>query len=101
MDPNGTICDLGANFGSHTVYFAAIMKARMVHSFEPQAHLIDVIKKTLDLNQIDKVTLHHAVAGAKSGKAYLKRANAKTQEWRSFDRAWVTGQLMMLLVMSM
>jgi hypothetical protein len=35
VDPNGTICDLGANFGSHTVYFAAIMKARMVHSFEP------------------------------------------------------------------
>jgi hypothetical protein len=58
-------------------------------------------KKTLDLNQIDNVALHHVVAGAKSGKAYLKRANAKTQEWRSFDRAWVTGQLMMLLVMSM
>jgi hypothetical protein len=53
------------------------------------------------LNQIDNVALHHVVAGAKSGKAYLKRANAKTQEWRSFDRAWVTGQLMMLLVMSM
>ena len=31
--------------GSHTAYFVAIMKARWVQSFEPQAHLIDVIKK--------------------------------------------------------
>jgi hypothetical protein len=45
LDLNGTICDFGANFGSQTVYFVAIMKARRVQSFEPQAHLIDVIKK--------------------------------------------------------
>ena len=84
VDPNCIICDLGANFGSHTVYFAAIMKVRMVHSFEPQAHLIDVIKKTLDLNQIDNVTLHHAVAGAKSGKAHLKRTNAENSGMAEF-----------------
>ena len=33
VDSNGTICDLGANFGSHTVYFAALMKPRRVHSW--------------------------------------------------------------------
>ena len=84
VDSNGTICDLGANFGSHTVYFAAIMKARRVHSFEPQAHLIDVIKKTLELNQIDNVTLHHAVAGAKLGKAHLKRTHVENSGMAEF-----------------
>ena len=84
VDSSGTICDLGANFGSHTVYFAAIMKARRVHSFEPQAHLIDVIKKTLELNQIDNVTLHHAVAGAKVGKAHLKRTDAENSGMAEF-----------------
>lgn len=75
VDSSGTICDLGANFGSHTLYFAAVMKARHVHAFEPQAHLIDVIQRTLDLNSVDTVTLHQAVAGAKLGLAHLKKTN--------------------------
>lgn len=41
-------------------------------------------KKTLDLNQIDNVTLHHAVAGAKSGKAHLKRTNAENSGMAEF-----------------
>ncbi|MDB2369706.1 FkbM family methyltransferase [Planktomarina temperata] len=60
------------------------MKARRVHSFEPQAHLIDVIKKTLELNQIDNVTLHHAVAGAKLGKAHLKRTHVENSGMAEF-----------------
>ena len=60
------------------------MKARRVHSFEPQAHLIDVMKKTLELNQIDNVTLHHAVAGAKLGKAHLKRTHVENSGMAEF-----------------
>ena len=41
-------------------------------------------KKTLDLNQIDNVALHHVVAGAKSGKAHLKRANAENSGMAKF-----------------
>lgn len=75
VDPNGIVCDLGANFGSHTLFFAAILKAQHVHSFEPQSHLVDVIRETLRLNGAENVTVHNAVAGAKPGVARLKSTN--------------------------
>ena len=84
VDPTGTICDLGANFGSHTLFFSAVMKARHVHAFEPQAHLVEVIRKTLELNSIDTVTVHQAVAGAKPGRAHLKKTNDENSGMAEF-----------------
>ena len=84
VDPNGTICDLGANFGSHTLFFAAVMQARHVHAFEPQAHLVEVMHRTLELNGVSNVTLHHAAAGAKRGEAHLKKENAENSGMATF-----------------
>jgi FkbM family methyltransferase len=83
-DTDGVICDLGANFGSHTLFFAAVMGAQHVHSFEPQSHLVEVIKTTLALNNVENVTLHNAVAGAKRGVAHLRSENAENSGMAEF-----------------
>lgn len=84
LDPAGTVCDLGANFGSHTLYFAAVLGARHVHSVEPQAKLAEVIAETLALNNVTNVTLHNAVAGAKPGEAHIKSENAENTGMTEF-----------------
>ena len=84
VDPNGVLLDLGANFGSHTLFFASVIKAQHVHAFEPQAHLATVIAETLRLNDVTNVTLHQAAAGAKPGTAHIKKTNSENSGMAEF-----------------
>lgn len=96
VDPKGTVCDLGANFGSHTLFFAAVMKAQHVHSFEPQTRLAETIQETLRLNGLTNVTVHNAAAGAKPGVARLKKEypeNSGMTEFRPGDGAHTVPML--------
>jgi FkbM family methyltransferase len=70
----GTLCiDVGANVGYFTVVLGAVMGC-LVHAFEPQEDLCDLIRRTCKMNGIDrKVIIHNLAAGSEVGEAVLGR----------------------------
>lgn len=73
---NKDILDIGANIGNHTVYFGKLLKANSIHSFEPVSEFYNILKKNVELNQLnDTVTIHNVALGNESGKARVKYFN--------------------------
>jgi len=57
--------DIGANIGNHTLYFANILNAKKIYSFEPQKHMFNILKKNIKINNLDKkVKLFNTALGA-------------------------------------
>jgi FkbM family methyltransferase len=66
--PGDVVVDVGANMGAHTLAFAqAVGPSGLVHAFEPQQALAQLLGGTLTLNDMDWVRCHHAAAGARPG----------------------------------
>lgn len=55
-DRRGTILDIGANVGTHTLRFAQAF--RQVLAFEPNPRVIDRLRRNVGLNRADNVTVH-------------------------------------------
>jgi FkbM family methyltransferase len=54
----GSYADVGAAVGTHTLFFALVCDAEHVYSFEPRDWVVDLVKKNIDINQLDdRVTL--------------------------------------------
>ena len=53
LKPNSTILDIGANIGSHTVYWCLEKQAKKVYAFEPLGTTFDILKRNVELNNID------------------------------------------------
>ena len=69
---NGVVIDVGANIGSHTLYFAWMLNTSKVYSFEPQKGLFPILQKNCELNNIlDKVVLYNCCVGEKEAYASL------------------------------
>lgn len=63
----GNFCDVGANIGNHTLYFACVMN-RDVIAFEPLSQCYDQLAHNVALNHCeDQVKLHNLALGAESG----------------------------------
>ena len=59
VDPSGTVVDVGANIGNHTVFFGVVMGAQRVLSFEPGAWAHSQAAFNIALNGLsDRVVLH-------------------------------------------
>jgi FkbM family methyltransferase len=59
VKPGDTFVDIGANVGLITLHAAALVgSAGCVHSFEPNPLLAERLRKLIDLNQLNHVTLH-------------------------------------------
>lgn len=72
--PDGLIVDIGANVGNHTLYFAAVLGAR-VAAFEPQPHNVTCLELNVRLNGVcAKTTVHRCALGSASGQAVLSMA---------------------------
>lgn len=52
---NATILDIGANIGSHTLYWAKERQAKKIYSFEPFKRMFDILKKNIELNSLEDV----------------------------------------------
>ena len=51
----GDVClDIGANIGNHSVYFAKNCHASKVYAFEPVKSTFDVLKRNIELNNLEK-----------------------------------------------
>lgn len=64
--PESVVLDIGANHGSHTVFFA--QHAAFVHAFEPQPFMHRILCTNLILNGLHNVRTHQAGVGVESGQ---------------------------------
>ncbi|RYH10234.1 FkbM family methyltransferase [archaeon] len=65
-DRNSVILDIGANVGAWTVPLSAIPNVT-IYSFEPQRHIVSVLRSTLLINSISNVILVNSAVGNASG----------------------------------
>ena len=86
VNEKSTVCDVGANIGNHTVYFACIMKAARVLSFEPQAHCYETLRRNIELNGLEKRTvIHNCLVGAENGSGQMERFNSRNLGGTAFS----------------
>ena len=51
---NGDVClDIGANIGNHAIYYAKICHASKIFAFEPVQSTFAILKKNIELNQLE------------------------------------------------
>ncbi|WP_022703770.1 FkbM family methyltransferase [Pseudorhodobacter ferrugineus] len=88
VGPKSVVCDVGANIGNHTVYFASIMGAAKVIAFEPQAHCHATLQANIALNGLEKrVVTHHSLVGAEAGQGQMVQFNTRNLGGTSFEVA--------------
>jgi FkbM family methyltransferase len=67
--PGDTVVDVGANIGTHAVAFANLVGPKgMVHAFEPQRRLFQMLCGNLALNGIENVVCHASAVGDARGE---------------------------------
>ena len=72
--PGDVVVDCGANHGFSTTLFSRWTGAKgIVHAFEPYPPNIEILRKNLELNQVQNVELHAIALGAEKGTAHLSR----------------------------
>lgn len=72
----GTVLDIGANIGNHTLYFVNECKAGKVYVFEPSPETFNVLKKNIEINGLsDKVVIYNAACGKVKSKGTIRRVD--------------------------
>jgi FkbM family methyltransferase len=67
VQPGRTVLDVGANIGAHTVDLSRLVgPAGVVHAFEPQRLMFQLLCANMALNSRTNVFTHHAAVGAAS-----------------------------------
>lgn len=73
LKENATILDIGANIGSHSIYWAIERNATKVYSFEPLPSTFEILKKNIELNKLeDKIIPYNFGLSDKKSKAMLQ-----------------------------
>lgn len=63
-----SVLDVGGNIGNHTVYFMKVAKASTCTTFEPNPYALSLLKKNVELNDLQNVT----VVGQAVGQAPIR-----------------------------
>ncbi|MCV2864775.1 FkbM family methyltransferase [Defluviimonas sp. WL0075] len=67
VKPGAVICDVGANIGNHSVYFAKTFQPSRLVAIEPQQQALNILRKNLALNGIDAATVVNCLLGSAEG----------------------------------
>lgn len=54
---NATIIDIGANIGSHSIYWGLMRSAKKVYAFEPFNETYGILKTNIELNNLQEVII--------------------------------------------
>ena len=66
------VLDVGAHIGSHTITYTSLNPAIIVHSFEPQKKVFNLLKQNVLQNNLeDRVNLYNVCVGNNCGDAEL------------------------------
>lgn len=69
LSPGDVVVDVGANIGTHTVFFAKAVGAKgLVVAFEPQRLALQTLSGNVALNGLTNVVCQHAAVGAARGR---------------------------------
>lgn len=72
---DGVVVDAGANIGNHTLFFAKLLKARVL-SFEPNPATFDILERNVELNDVGSIVEAYPLGlGAQSAKGSIIDAN--------------------------
>ena len=55
LKDNAVILDIGANIGSHSIYWARERNAKKVYAFEPLKFVYDILEKNVELNSLQNI----------------------------------------------
>lgn len=74
VPPGAVVVDAGANIGNHTLFFAAICGAAMVHAIEPGRVARSILERNIAINALEgRVRVHPFALGAAPGAAEFRR----------------------------
>lgn len=66
----GTILDIGANIGNHTLYFCNECNAKKIYCFEPIEQIFSILERNISLNHLeDRVELRQIGVGEREERA--------------------------------
>lgn len=72
LQPTGTIVDVGANIGNHTVFFGMFTDADKVIAVEPNELVVPLLERNIAVNHLsNKVVRHSCALGAEPGRVGL------------------------------
>ena len=67
ISDDAIILDIGANKGTHSIYWSIVRHAKKVIAFEPMKDVFDIFIKNIELNQLQDVIIPYNIGlGAKS-----------------------------------
>lgn len=85
VSPGDLVLDIGANIGNHTLYLAAIANCK-VTSFEPNASLIEALRRSVEMNQLgERVTLMPFGVGHAAGQGHFAAIMEENLGGQSID----------------
>jgi FkbM family methyltransferase len=71
LEPKMNILDIGTNIGNHLMYFAIQMEANKVIGFEPVASTYKILKKNVELNELENVEINNFALGKEKSTAKI------------------------------
>ena len=80
IEDDSIILDIGANKGTHSMYWGIVRQAKKIIAFEPMKDVFDMLSKNIELNKLQDVIIPYNVGlGAKSsiGSTLYERASNK------------------------
>jgi FkbM family methyltransferase len=81
----GTVLDIGANVGTHSLAFARHF--RQVHAFEPNPQLWESFTRNIELNELDNVRLHKTGLGDQEAELPFYLIDKKNYGLGTFSKA--------------
>ena len=70
--PGDHVLDIGANLGVVTLHLAKLVgKGGVIHSFEPNPRVADLLIRSIERNGLENVRLHTCALGAEAGTLSL------------------------------
>lgn len=71
VEPGAVICDVGANIGNHSVYFAKTFQPSKLVAIEPQQQALSILKRNLELNGLESANVINCLLGSVEGRGNL------------------------------